>query len=187
MSPSPPNQPNPSAITLATLPYISRETLATLVKPPSSTTTSPSAQPTPPPSLAIIDVRDSDHIGGHIKGSTWVPSSTLSYKTPELVRTLKEKEVVVFHCALSQQRGPGAALGYLRERERLERLERLEGKEEEGGKEGESGGGAKEEDGEGKGQRVYVLKGGFTEWQEKYGGDEGLTEGWDKGVWEWGS
>jgi hypothetical protein len=29
-----------------------------------------------------------------------------------------------------------------------------------------------------------VLRGGFTEWQEKYGRDERLTEGWSKGVWE---
>ncbi len=91
------------------------------------------------------------------------------------MRTLKDKEVVVFHCALSQQRGPSAALRYLRERERLGggKKEGEDGKEE--GKEGEE-----------KEQRVYVLSGGFTEWQEKYGPDEKLTEAWRRDIWEFG-
>lgn len=75
---------------------------------------------------------------------------------PELVRTLADKETVVFHCALSQQRGPKAALRYLRERERLggeKKAEVVEGKE---GKEGVKV----------KGQTVYVLDGGFAKWQE---------------------
>lgn len=105
--------------------------------------------------MAVIDVRDSDYIGGHILGGQNLPSNTHDYKMPELVRTLKEKEVVVFHCALSQQRGPSAALRYLREKERLEggKEEVVEGKE---GKEGV----------EVKGQTVYVLDGGFVKWQE---------------------
>ena len=160
-----------SNITLASLPYITRETLAAKLKQTTSTSTSTS--------LAIIDVRDSDHVGGHIKGSTWVPSSTLEYKAPELVRTLKDKDVVVFHCALSQQRGPGAALRYLREKERLDGEKVTEEKKEEG----EEREGEKEEGG----QRVYVLKGGFTEWQEKYGEDGQLTEGYEKDIWEFGS
>lgn len=36
-------------------------------------------------------------------------------------------------------------------------------------------------------QKVYVLKGGFTMWQEKYGQDENLTEGYEKDVWEFGT
>ncbi len=133
-------------------------------------------------------MRDSDHIGGHIKGSTWVPSSQLDYKVPELLRTLRDKEVVVFHCALSQQRGPSAALRYLREKERLDPAADLESKgevKEEGV--GKSEGTEKEGSRHGKKQRVYVLKGGFTEWQEKYGEDEELTEGYRKDIWEFGS
>lgn len=126
-------------------------------------------------------MRDSDHIGGHIRGSTWIPSSQLDYKVPELVRTLQDKDVVVFHCALSQQRGPSAALRYLRERERLGGGA-LEGKGEGGEGVGEGG----EDGGKGKEQRVYVLKGGFTEWQEKYGEDKVLTEGYQKDIWEFG-
>ncbi|KAF2198673.1 Rhodanese-like protein [Delitschia confertaspora ATCC 74209] len=141
--------------TIASLPRITREDLSEIL--------TNSSSPTIPSNIAIIDVRDSDHIGGHIRGSTWVPSSELDFKTPELVRQLKDKETVVFHCALSQVRGPKAALGYLRERRRLG-----------GGKKGK------------KEQRVVVLEGGFTKWQEKYGEDKRLTEGYQKDIWEFG-
>lgn len=105
---------------------------------------------------------------------------------PELVRTLKDKEVVVFHCALSQQRGPSAALRYLREKERLDAGVKLESKgevKEEGAGKSE---GSEVEEGHKPKQRVYVLKGGFTEWQEKYGEDSSLTEGYQKDIWEFG-
>lgn len=101
-----------------------------------------------PPRYAIIDVRDDDHVGGHIRTSTHVPSRGLEKQLPALVRALRDREVVVFHCALSQQRGPAAARRYLGERER----------------DGEKVGGEEE----GGGQKVYVLEGGFLRWQEKY-------------------
>lgn len=156
-----------SSITIATLPRMTRDILASLV----ATDTSGK--------LAIIDVRDSgttlpityynartnyisstDHIGGHIHSSTWIPSSSLDHRMPELIRTLRDKEKVVFHCALSQQRGPSAALRYLREREAALG-------EEEGSK-----------------QEVYVLEGGFVQWQEKYGEDDKLTEAYVKDIWD---
>jgi rhodanese-related sulfurtransferase len=162
-----------SNISLANLDYISREDLAQQIKSSKSTSSETSdSKPAGLPSyLAVVDVRDSDHIGGHILGSTWLPSSELDYKTPELIRTMKDKEVVVFHCALSQQRGPSAALRYLREKKRLESGSKVEGSEV----------------GEGKKQKVLVLKGGFGEWQEKYGPDKELTEKWDKELWEFGN
>ncbi|KAL2872506.1 phosphatase YCH1 [Aspergillus lucknowensis] len=138
-----------SSITIATLPRISREALSALLLSNST-----------PSSLAIIDVRDSDHIGGHILSSTWVPSSSLDYRMPELVRTLHDKEKVIFHCALSQQRGPSAALRYARERERM-----------------------LGEDGSHK-QEVFVLEGGFVQWQEKYGKDVRLTEAYVEDIWQ---
>ncbi|KAJ5604846.1 Rhodanese-like domain-containing protein [Penicillium lagena] len=137
-----------SSITIGTLPRMSRDALSALLL---STST--------PTKLAIIDVRDSDHIGGHIHTSTWVPSSSLDTRMPELVRTLKDKEKVVFHCALSQQRGPSAALRYARERERVYGPE------------------------ESHTQQVYVLEGGFVQWQEKYGNDERLTEAYVEDIW----
>ena len=124
---------------------------------------------TPNGTLAIVDVRDSDYIGGHIRGCINVPSPSLDWKIPELVRQLKDKEIVVFHCALSQQRGPNAALSYLREKERIFPANNEKGGEEEEQK-----------------QHVYVLEGGFVKWQEKYGEDERLTEGYEKDIWEFG-
>ena len=81
---------------------------------------------------------------------------------PTLVRRLKDKKTVVFHCALSQQRGPSAALKYLRERDGLLKSMGEEAKE----------------------QDVYVLDRGFSGWQEVYGEDERLTEGYVKDLWE---
>ncbi|EUC30969.1 hypothetical protein COCCADRAFT_7045 [Bipolaris zeicola 26-R-13] len=169
-----------SSITLSDLEFIDRETLASTFTPSTSEATGAQPKRSLPASTAIIDVRDSDHIGGHIRGSTWVPSSDLDFKLPELLRTLQDKETVVFHCALSQQRGPSAALRYLREKERVESKGEVkeEGEGVEKAEEGKEGG---------KKQKVVVLKGGFTEWQEKYGMDEELTEGYKKDVWEFGS
>lgn len=140
-----------SHITIADIPKIKPDKLAILVRDKS-------------PSLSVIDVRDSDYIGGHILGGTNVPTQTHDYKIPELVRTLKDKETVVFHCALSQVRGPSSALRYLRERERL--LGAQAGKKEDDAVE-------KNDEGAGeapvvKGQTVYVLEGGFVKWQEAY-------------------
>ena len=116
-----------SKYTVANLPRISRDTLALLLRDKK-------------PGVTIVDVRDSDFIGGHIKGCENVPTSTHDYRMPELVRNLNDQNIVVFHCSLSQQRGPASALRYLRERERMN-------------SQGD--------------QKVYVLDGGFSKWQEK--------------------
>ena len=174
-----------SMYSLPSLRRISRERLSSILISPETA-----------PSVAIIDVRDADHVGGHIAGSTHVPSSSLDYRIPELIRKLAEKDIVVFHCALSQQRGPSAALRYLREKEsrgcgiKRENVIGQDGKDgdtkEEGGK-----GDVMEDvgvDGEPQTNReavilqdadpgtkpkmksgeqeVYVLDGGFVKWQE---------------------
>ncbi|KAF2864422.1 Rhodanese-like protein [Piedraia hortae CBS 480.64] len=145
-----------SACSIATLPRISREALAQLVR-------------AKKPGLAIIDVRDSDYIGGHIVGCRNVPVNTHDYRIPELVRTLKDDDTVVFHCSLSQQRGPASALRYLRERDCMV----------ENGKVGKRSDGADVR----AAQKVYLLDGGFTKWQEIYGEDAELTEGYVKDIW----
>lgn len=83
---------------------------------------------------------------------------------PTLVRKLKDKRTVIFHCALSQQRGPSAALKYLREKDGL--LKSLG------------------EESAGSGQEVFVLDRGFVGWQQVYGDDERLTEAYVKDLWE---
>ncbi|KAK4130713.1 Rhodanese-like protein [Trichocladium antarcticum] len=141
----------------------------------------------PTPTIAIIDVRDDDYIGGHIKGARNIPSRLFDAMLPALVHQLQDKQKVVFHCALSQQRGPTAALRYLRERERVlasstERESKAkEGVEEDGDGEGDAGAPGE--------QKVYVLDRGFVGWQELYGTDERLTEGYRKDLWKdgyWG-
>lgn len=60
-------------------------------------------------SVAIIDVRDDDHAGGNIVGSKHFPSSKFATSIPEVIQHAKDKDAVVFHCSLSQLRGPKAA------------------------------------------------------------------------------
>ncbi|CZT12584.1 probable Putative protein-tyrosin-phosphatase [Rhynchosporium agropyri] len=186
------------APSIATLPRLSSTDLSKIILSQASSNVDAS---TPPSNIAIIDVRDDDHIGGHIKHSIHAPSQTLDIKMPELVRKLKDKETVVFHCALSQQRGPSAALKYIRERDRLLGLSAelqsgsgvgqvlKKNKEEEVVKEGE-GKDTRDDEWqdleEKKDQKVYILDRGFVGWQEVYGEDPRLTEGYRKEIWKEG-
>ncbi|KAM3470885.1 hypothetical protein MY5147_006139 [Beauveria neobassiana] len=111
------------------------------------------------PTYAIIDVRDDDYLGGHIRGGIHAASEQLDALMPTLLRRLEGKRTVVFHCALSQQRGPSAALRYLRERT------------------------ATSSSGESSQQEVLVLDRGFEGWRQVYGEDERLTEGYRKDLW----
>lgn len=117
--------------------------------------------------VAVVDVRDDDHVGGHIHGSIHVPSTTLDYRIPEILRTLHDKEVVVFHCSLSQQRGPSAAMRYMREKEK--QIEKGQYERKSGQPEIGIQGGELKKTPSGPEQRVYVLDKGFVGWQEKYG------------------
>ncbi|KAK9471714.1 Rhodanese-like domain-containing protein [Dipodascopsis tothii] len=110
--------------------------------------------------LAIIDVRDSDFVGGHIMTARNVPSSRFSAHLPSLHQSLKNTRRVVFHCALSQQRGPAAAAAYTRYHDM-----------------------AVATTGADADQEIYVLRGGFTEWQQTYGPDPTVTEDYDARIW----
>ena len=73
----------------------------------------------------------------------------------------------MFHCALSQQRGPAAALMYMRARaEQATKTDRDMDL-------------AKQTP-----QQVFVLEGGFVKWQEVYGLDERLTQAYAKDIWQ---
>ncbi|KAL0316201.1 UNVERIFIED_CONTAM: Dual specificity phosphatase Cdc25 [Sesamum radiatum] len=62
------------------------------------------------PKIAIIDVRDYERSqDGHIAGSLHFASGTFLEKFPSLVEATKDKDTIVFHCALSQVRGPRCA------------------------------------------------------------------------------
>ncbi|KAL9235986.1 hypothetical protein vseg_010702 [Gypsophila vaccaria] len=62
------------------------------------------------PNFAIIDVRDDERgYDGHIAGSLHFASDTFLDKLPNLVHQVQGKDTLVFHCALSQVRGPKCA------------------------------------------------------------------------------
>ena len=128
-----------SIFTYSDLKFVSRSDLANMLR--SKT-----------PGISIIDVRDDDYVGGHIIGSQNVPVHTHDHKMPELVRTLRDQNIIVFHCTLSQQRGPSSALRYLRERCSMSKAGTI----------------PKRKDGEEleEAQQVRVLDGGFSKWQQ---------------------
>lgn len=113
--------------------------------------------------FAVVDVRDSDYIGGHIKGCLHYSAGNFNETLPELRQKIKDSHVhdLVFHCALSQVRGPKSALRFLRSIETL-------GDEEKKAFDGIN---------------VWVMEGGFTKWQYEYGNDKEVTEDYIKDLW----
>jgi len=132
--------------------YISRDELSKIIK----------SDKRPGNDYLVVDVRDSDFIGGNIVNCRHVPSNVFSDKLDALVRETKNVPQVIFHCALSQARGPKAARQYHDRRKQLENVD----------------------DGP---QEVLILRGGFTEFQEKFKDDPKLIEKWNKDIWgaEW--
>ncbi|XP_016504372.1 dual specificity phosphatase Cdc25 isoform X1 [Nicotiana tabacum] len=62
------------------------------------------------PNIAIVDVRDDERsYDGHIAGSLHFASDTFRDKIPSLIQAANGKDTLVFHCALSQVRGPKCA------------------------------------------------------------------------------
>ncbi|KAG8376611.1 hypothetical protein BUALT_Bualt09G0081500 [Buddleja alternifolia] len=62
------------------------------------------------PNIAVVDVRDDERsYDGHIAGSLHFASDTFLDKLPTLIEATKGKDTLVFHCALSQVRGPKCA------------------------------------------------------------------------------
>ncbi|RLV91977.1 CDC25-like phosphatase YCH1 [Spathaspora sp. JA1] len=143
--------------TLSDLKYIKPSTLRTWFR--------GGASPHGSGKFAIIDVRDTDYIGGHIKGSHNYPACNLLRTIPKLHAQLYREKVddVVFHCMLSQARGPSAALKFLRS---LNKIDDPVVKE------------------YFKGVHVYVLKGGFQRWAREYGDDSNVTEDLAADLWK---
>ncbi|KAI5965540.1 ibp1 [Candida pseudojiufengensis] len=119
--------------------------------------------------FAIIDVRDSDHIGGHIKGSWHYPSSNFSNSIKEIQNKIYDLKIkdVVFHCMLSQSRGPSSTLKFLRSIDEIRDgdIKNYFGNE----------------------VNLYILKGGFAHWQDKYGKDPTVTENYDEEIYRFGA
>jgi Cdc25 family phosphatase len=111
----------------------------------------------------VVDVRDSDFIGGNIPNCRNAPSATFSDKLDSLIRDTKSVPQVIFHCALSQSRGPKAAREYDDRRRQLQKDDDVS-------------------------HDVLILRGGFTDFQGKFKDDPELVEKWNKDIWatEWG-
>ncbi|KDQ62624.1 hypothetical protein JAAARDRAFT_54549 [Jaapia argillacea MUCL 33604] len=107
----------------------------------------------------VIDVRDDDWHGGNIKGSHNFPSQTFLAKVDELVEKTKNVKTVIFHCLLSQMRGPKAARIYSEVRDMMQ----AEGADND--------------------HEVLVLQGGFEVFQAKFKDDPELVENFNKEVW----
>ncbi|OQR85718.1 hypothetical protein THRCLA_23009 [Thraustotheca clavata] len=61
--------------------------------------------------VRVIDVRDSDFIGGHIRGAINLPEDHFQDddEVDEIVEEYKDVPQIVFHCMMSQIRGPFCA------------------------------------------------------------------------------
>ncbi|KAA1113918.1 hypothetical protein PGTUg99_016198 [Puccinia graminis f. sp. tritici] len=122
---------------------------------------------------AVVDVRDSDFIGGHIPGCHHIPSENFHEKCKALIDELKDVKCVIFHCALSQQRGPTAAKLYAHRREdnlvsgSLKSLLPF----------------GTEAQARGEAQEVMIVQGGFKEWAEEFKDDPALVEGYNPALW----
>lgn len=62
--------------------------------------------------VVVVDVRDDDRAGGHIKGSTHVPAYDFKRAVPHFLSLWAAKDAVVFHCMMSQMRGPSCARAF---------------------------------------------------------------------------
>jgi rhodanese-related sulfurtransferase len=170
-------------ITAADLKHLNSPQLAALLRNPLTAS-----------KVAVIDVRDSDHVGGHIKGSSWVPTSELDARIPELIRLNQDKDKVVFHCMLSQQRGPSSALKFMRALAQQAQKQAQEQSNTHGGSTGDADVAVapavaasqhKLQQRESMTRpQVYILEGGFGMWASRYGDDADLTESFAKDLWE---
>lgn len=64
--------------------------------------------------IAIIDVREDDRAGGHIKGSYHVPAPELLANPSKYLSLADGNDLVVFHCMFSQYRGPACANAFIK-------------------------------------------------------------------------
>ncbi|KAF9129649.1 hypothetical protein BGW39_003974 [Mortierella sp. 14UC] len=120
----------------------------------------------------IVDVRDSDYIGGHIRGSVNIPAHELPEKIPTLIEEYKAVPQLIFHCALSQARGPKAAKRWaeaLAARNEAELA--TEAAAVEAAKESLLT------------QQVNILRGGFGDWQRKHKDDKNLVVEYEAEYW----
>ncbi|KAF8626010.1 hypothetical protein AX17_006733 [Amanita inopinata Kibby_2008] len=82
--------------------YITGDELAEIIK----------SNRIPSKDYLVVDVRDDDYVGGNIKHALNRPSGGFLEIVDDLVKSAKDIPLIVFHCSLSQMRGPKAARIY---------------------------------------------------------------------------
>lgn len=117
-----------------------------------------------PKGWTVIDVRDDDFEGGHIKGCKNIPSTQFPDQVEKLVEQLKDSKSVLFHCSLSQARGPKAARIYKETREEAMKAGKIDDKQE---------------------QTVAVLREGFSNFGSLYKNEADLVEDYDEESWKY--
>ncbi|RKP26843.1 Rhodanese-like domain-containing protein [Syncephalis pseudoplumigaleata] len=130
--------------------YIESDELASLLR---------NSALTPRVDYVIIDVRDDDFEGGNIVSAINVPSHRLMEQLPALVKQYAHVPKIIFHCALSQVRGPTSAGLY--HQAAMQRIVVA-----------------------GEPQQVLVLRGGFALWQAKFKDAADLIENYNRELWE---
>ncbi|WRT67383.1 uncharacterized protein IL334_004354 [Kwoniella shivajii] len=105
--------------------------------------------------FAVVDVRDSDFVGGNIVSAVNYPSDLFHASVDELAKKLEKVPKVIFHCALSQARGPKAARIYAETRSHAYPDPSVQ-------------------------QEILVLRDGFSGFQSKYRNDPELIEKFNK-------
>ncbi|KAI9484462.1 Rhodanese-like domain-containing protein [Zychaea mexicana] len=128
-------------------PFIESEEVVHCVRDPSKV---------PGKDYLVVDVRDNDFHGGNIPGAINVPANQLVDRGNALIEKYKQVPLVVFHCALSQQRGPKAARIYNEMRHLT----------------GEKGD-----------QKVVVMRGGFDGWHARYHKEKDLIANYEPSIW----
>jgi rhodanese-related sulfurtransferase len=107
--------------------------------------------------VIVVDTREEDRCGGHIKGSVHCPGNEFWQHVERLVQMLEAKQTVVFHCMESVMRGPRCALA-------LDAFLCITQKEADH-------------------PRICVLKGGFDKWCRKHHANPALVDGFDDDFW----
>jgi predicted NAD-dependent protein-ADP-ribosyltransferase YbiA (DUF1768 family)/rhodanese-related sulfurtransferase len=59
--------------------------------------------------VVVIDVREDDHVGGHICGSYHIPAADFHARLSEVLHLVRTADVVVLHCQESIKRSPRCA------------------------------------------------------------------------------
>lgn len=112
----------------------------------------------------VIDVRDDDFEGGHIKGCRNIPSTQFPDQVESLVDELRNAKNVLFHCSLSQARGPKAARIYKESRQDAIQAGKIDGNQE---------------------QNVAVLREGFSNFGSLYKNESDLVQDYDEESWKY--